>query len=213
MTTQKAEARPIGARLLAAQRAMRSPKLDSTNPHFRNRFASLAEVNRVAKEALNAEGLFLAQTPAIMSGNIVVFTSVMSEDGDDFTLGNVGGPLPDDPQKIGSAITYYRRYGLASAFALVADEDDDGEVAAAPVVHQKVTTERSTPAVATEKQRKLVFATLREKGLNADQLRAFAQFITGKEHSTEWTSGDVDKLINTDPSMFLEMDPVVGGAA
>jgi hypothetical protein len=210
MTVTKTESRPLGARLLAAQRAMRSPRLDSTNPHFRNKFASLAEVNRVAKEALNAEGLFLFQPTSAHDGVLCVATVVLSEDGEKQPMGEVGGPLPDDPQKIGSAITYYRRYGLAAAFALVADEDDDAEVAAAPVMHQKVTTDKaSTPA--SEKQRKLVFATLREKGLDSDQLRAFAQFITGKEHSAEWTSADIDKLVSTDPSVFREMDPVVGG--
>ena len=37
-------------------------------------------------------------------------------------------PLPDlqDPQKMGSAITYYRRYALQSLFLLQA-QDDDGE--------------------------------------------------------------------------------------
>ena len=37
-------------------------------------------------------------------------------------------PLPDlqDPQKMGSAITYYRRYALQSLF-LLQTQDDDGE--------------------------------------------------------------------------------------
>jgi len=39
-------------------------------------------------------------------------------------------PLPDiaDPQKMGSAITYYRRYALQSLF-LLQTQDDDGESA------------------------------------------------------------------------------------
>lgn len=46
--------------------------------------------------------------------NCLLFTSVI--------------PLPDlqDPQKMGSAITYYRRYALQSLFLLQA-QDDDGE--------------------------------------------------------------------------------------
>ena len=40
-------------------------------------------------------------------------------------------PMPDlqDPQKLGSAITYAKRYNLASIFNIVSDKDDDGEKA------------------------------------------------------------------------------------
>jgi hypothetical protein len=212
MTIAKTEARPIGARLLAAQRAMKTPKLDSTNPHFRNRFASLGEVTRVAKEALNAEGLALTQEPEVIGTNLWVHTVIRSEDGENMDLGIVGGPTPDDPQKVGSALTYYRRYGLSAAFALVADEDDDAEAAAAPEMHVPATPKPSAPRLANEGQRRKVFASLREKGLNDAQLKAFARMVSGKEHSSEWTSADIDKLLTTDQTAFAEMDPVVGGA-
>lgn len=34
-----------------------------------------------------------------------------------------------DPQKVGSAVTYYRRYGLVTGLGLVTEDDDDGEAA------------------------------------------------------------------------------------
>jgi hypothetical protein len=37
-----------------------------------------------------------------------------------------------NPQKMGSAITYFRRYALAAISQTVADEDDDGNEAAKP---------------------------------------------------------------------------------
>lgn len=48
-------------------------------------------------------------------------------------------PLPDiqDPQKMGSAITYYRRYALQSLFLLRA-EDDDANVASKDSKKEKV---------------------------------------------------------------------------
>jgi hypothetical protein len=42
-------------------------------------------------------------------------------------------PSIQDPQKIGSAITYYRRYTLQSLLSLKA-EDDDGNLASNPIV-------------------------------------------------------------------------------
>ena len=54
--------------------------------------------------------------------------------------------LPDltDPQKMGSAITYYRRYSLQSLFLLQA-EDDDGNKGAEKVI------DYDKPKVAREK--------------------------------------------------------------
>ncbi len=35
-------------------------------------------------------------------------------------------PILSDPQKLGSALTYYRRYGICNLLAISPDEDDDG---------------------------------------------------------------------------------------
>jgi hypothetical protein len=45
-------------------------------------------------------------------------------------------PLPatEDPQKLGSAITYYRRYAIVTLLGLVTEEDDDGNAASPPPV-------------------------------------------------------------------------------
>lgn len=47
-------------------------------------------------------------------------------------------PLPDnlDPQKLGSAVTYYRRYNLLQLFNIMTDDDDDG-AAAKPAAKKK----------------------------------------------------------------------------
>ena len=54
-------------------------------------------------------------------------------------------PLPDlqDPQKMGSAITYYRRYALQSLFLLQA-KDDDGELAFLKSFHTTVHEPKSS---------------------------------------------------------------------
>lgn len=41
-------------------------------------------------------------------------------------------PVKDDPQSVGSAITYARRYSLMPLLGLVADDDDDGSEASRP---------------------------------------------------------------------------------
>jgi hypothetical protein len=49
-------------------------------------------------------------------------------------------PEINDPQKLGSAITYYRRYTLQSLLALQA-EDDDANLASNKVVANNATTD------------------------------------------------------------------------
>jgi hypothetical protein len=44
-------------------------------------------------------------------------------------------PTKSDPQSIGSAITYHRRYALCSILGLNVDEDDDGNKASAPATN------------------------------------------------------------------------------
>lgn len=103
---------------------------DATNPHFKNTYISLGKLLDKVLPVLNAKGLVLIQAP----------TSVGSEPALDTTLAHVESgtaitaavPLMlerDNPQGLGSAITYSRRYSLMSMLGLVADEDDDGEAA------------------------------------------------------------------------------------
>jgi hypothetical protein len=47
-------------------------------------------------------------------------------------------PQNTDPQKTGSAITYYRRYALCSLLGIVADEDDDGNATIPPKTTQSI---------------------------------------------------------------------------
>ena len=125
-------AEPLAAALLAAQLDMRNPSLDASNPHFRSRYASLSAVLSVVRPALEAHGLRLAQAVSVTEAGPVLSTVVHDAAGNDATLCSMPIPQTDDVQRMGSAITYARRYSLLCAFALVGDDDDDGEAAGAP---------------------------------------------------------------------------------
>jgi hypothetical protein len=119
----------FNAAFLAAQRDMQAPRFDGRNPHFNSKFATLAEVTRVAKAALNAHDLTLSQPVTGNDEGFLGIATVVAGHGMSVNFGTVWLRSPDDPQKLGAALTYLRRFGLASALALVADEDDDGETA------------------------------------------------------------------------------------
>lgn len=118
-------------------------KKSADNPYFNSKYAELSEILEAVIPALTKEGILLTQP--IIDG--CVYTRLTK--GDECIESSLPLPQIQDPQKIGSAITYYRRYTLSSILALAA-EDDDGNTAsnAAPKapIQRKV---QSTPAKTT----------------------------------------------------------------
>jgi len=114
-----------------AQAEMESAALDRTNPHFGNRYATLASILAVCKPALNKHGFVLLQRSDTdpVAGTIGIETAVR-RGGMELSFGWVRLKAQQNtPQGIGSADTYARRYSLQTAFAIAAEDDDDGEVA------------------------------------------------------------------------------------
>jgi hypothetical protein len=99
---------------------------DSTNPHFRSKYADLTSVIEAVKPALINNGLFFTQRPHPADDGVSVETFVHHRNGEMLSLGILYMPANKrDPQGFGSALTYCKRYGLQTAFG-VPTEDDDG---------------------------------------------------------------------------------------
>ena len=113
------------ARLAAAQAEMENPAFDKENPHFRNKFASLAAIRNAIVPPLAKHGLACVQ---VIEGGCVV-TRVYGPDGGSIDLAGVPVTMGGTPQANGSELTYAKRYSLSAAFCVVGDEDDDGEAA------------------------------------------------------------------------------------
>ena len=119
----------LAAALNKAQAAMEPAIKDAANPFFKSKYADLGEVWRVVQAAFMPHGLSVVQVPETAEdGSVVLTTMVIHESGE-----WIAGTMPvrvtkDDPQGIGSGITYARRYAL-SAMCGVVTEDDDGEAA------------------------------------------------------------------------------------
>jgi ERF superfamily len=128
----------ISAALLKAQKTMTSAKKDASNPFFKSRYADLNSVIEACKDALNDNEITILQPHVHEAGANFVETTLLHSSGEYIssqTLIQVA--KQNDPQALGSAISYARRYGLQSLVSLPA-EDDDGEAAmsrtkAAPV--------------------------------------------------------------------------------
>jgi hypothetical protein len=115
--------------LSAAQKDIQGAVRESTNPFFKSKYADLASVWNACRVALTKNGLSVAQTTsATTEQGIPVETMLMHSSGEWIAGTLTVQPVKNDPQAMGSAITYARRYALA-AIVGVAPEDDDGNAA------------------------------------------------------------------------------------
>jgi len=119
--------------MLAFQKLQVSAVKTGKNPHFKSNYATLEEVMKAASQA-NQFGLYFTQPLdlIVLEGQIiqVVQTTIIHAPTGEKRVSPcpVRSKDPSDPQKMGSGITYAKRYGLQSAFGLPS-EDDDGNKA------------------------------------------------------------------------------------
>lgn len=115
----------IAIAMCEVQASMESASKSSDNPFFNSKYADLSEVLRCIKGVLPSKKLSFMQMPSFDGGVVSVETIVMHESGE-WISSISGSPLPkSNPQGVGDAITYLRRYSLAAIFGL-AQQDDDG---------------------------------------------------------------------------------------
>jgi len=101
---------------------------DKRNPHYKNKYASLESVIKTVRTA-SQFGLTFTQEMDFEGDISFVRTVMMHSSGATrVSRTKIVSKDPNDPQKMGSAISYAKRYGLQSIFGLPSD-DDDGEVA------------------------------------------------------------------------------------
>src|SRR5689334_6923256 len=124
--------------LSKAQAKMAGARKEARNPHLHTRYADLASVWEACRGPLTENGLSVVQTlddADCAENQICVVTTLLHESGQWIRsrLRMVASRVSRqgeqvDPQVIGSAITYARRYSLA-AIVGVSPEDDDAETA------------------------------------------------------------------------------------
>lgn len=127
----------LAAALAAAQRAMKNAGLNKVNPHFRSKYADLAGIREAVVPALNMNGIAVVQTLDGDAGAVCVLTRLIHTSGQ-WIESRCPLPAAPDMQKMGSAITYARRYSLSAICGIAADEDDDANEASKPVAAKQV---------------------------------------------------------------------------
>ena len=114
--------------MATAQGEIENASKNAKNPHFKSKYADLAEVLNTVRPVMSKHGISISQFPAFEQGIASVETIVMHASGE-WLSGISSAPVTkQDAQGVGSALTYLRRYSLA-AIAGIAQEDDDGNSA------------------------------------------------------------------------------------
>lgn len=114
----------LATSLAKAQAEIENASKNSSNPHFKSKYADLAEVINTVRPVFSSHGLSISQFPSFADGLASVETVLMHSSGQWMSGTASAGVTKQDAQGVGSAITYLRRYSLA-AVAGIAQEDDD----------------------------------------------------------------------------------------
>ena len=107
---------------------------DARNTFVGNDYATLNSVMETCRDALYSHGIWLVQLPCpapveLGTGHIGLETRLTHVESGQWLSSVTVIPLPkSDPQGLGSALTYARRYSLCTILGIIT-EDDDGNAA------------------------------------------------------------------------------------
>lgn len=126
------EINELAAALAKAQGAFRLAPRDAQNPHFKNRYTTLAAIWDVIRGPLTENGLSITQVIATNdNGAPTLYTRLMHASGQwiegtfPIITGDIRGVNP--AQAMGSGTAYARRYSLGAIVGVASEDDDDGE--------------------------------------------------------------------------------------
>lgn len=141
--TMSATIGKLAEALSKVQGEMGAAEKNADNPYFKSKYADLATCWGVAREPLSRNGLAVVQTTAqsfeeIGEANrkqlVITINTILMHTSGEWISGSMSMPLAkNDPQGVGSAVSYGRRYGLSAILGIVGkDEDDDANAAPMP---------------------------------------------------------------------------------
>jgi hypothetical protein len=126
----------LATALAKAQGVIENPKKDRTvkvttrtGGIYEFSYATLDAIMSAIKKPLSDNGLALVQRVVMGDKGMVLATELLHESGQRISSILPLNPAANDAQSLGSAITYMRRYAICALVGVVADEDDDGNMA------------------------------------------------------------------------------------
>lgn len=183
----------IQAVALAKQEFKQIPK-NSYNPYHKSKYANLDAVLEAISEALNKYDLCLIQPTEAKDNRSILKTIIYHTKSGEQISSELLLPQDAEPQKTGSAITYYRRYTLCSLLGIVADEDDDAELirTVSPTMQSRQVPNQSRPQNIPyndeEEKAKIIYAEMKKANLSPEVVLkiALTKFNSTNIRSLSW---------------------------
>ena len=146
----------ISQAIAKAQHDVENASKNAKNPHFKSKYADLAELLNTVRPVFSIHGLAIVQMPSF-DGGIASVETMISHSSGEWISSICSAPVSkQDAQGVGSAITYLRRYSLA-AMCGIAQEDDDAnssvghapqpQTQAKPQAKPEISSERLAKAI------------------------------------------------------------------
>jgi hypothetical protein len=178
------ESKTIYQKLLAAKKDFTAISKDHKNPHFKSEYYDINDIHKMVDPIFHEHGLMVLNP--IVEGKMV--TQIVDVETGDKLESSFKIEYNANPQKVGSEITYLRRYLLSSLIGLKA-EDDDGNLASKNPPPTKATQAVAKPKIKEMKaakealsKGKVTVSQLFEKyDLTLEQIADFNEVITKKQ--------------------------------
>ncbi len=148
----------IYQKLHLAKQSMGKVIKNATNPHLKRNYADINSIIDTVEPILLDCGLIMMQPVK----DDKVYTSIIDIETEEFVESFMQLPVITDAQKLGGAITYFRRYTLVSLLSLQAVDDDGHEASRAPKAKPTITADRFSNAL----------KAIQEGRYTAEELRA-----------------------------------------
>lgn len=160
MNEQSEQINELASALAKAQGEIKNASKDSSNPHFKSRYADLASVWQACREPLSKHGLAVIQTMSF-SGEKPYLVTTLAHSSGQWIRSMIMLPIQKPgPQELGSCLSYCRRYALAAMVGVYQDDDDGEEAEKLVTAQQSYKTSSSKEDAITEKQCGLLDALL-----------------------------------------------------
>lgn len=160
----------IYQKIFEIQQEITGIKKEDTNPFFKSKYFDVNKIIAVLRPFMTKHKLVLSQPLSHVESKPAITTLLYDLESGESISETIALPDLLDPQKMGSCITYYRRYALQSLFLLEALDDDANLASGKAEVDDSIETQRSIIAKCkTEKELNAYYKNNSKKIKNFDK--------------------------------------------
>jgi len=131
----------INQKLFDLQQEIGTISKDANNPFYKSKYFDINSLIKQLQPLLKKYRLLLLQPIE----EDMVYSKIICVDGSGGVISGLKLPELNDPQKLGSCITYYRRYTLSSLLGLQAEDDDANLASSKTISEDKKWLNQNTP--------------------------------------------------------------------